>query len=130
MDALAAVVALLKPQAVGAKIIHGAGLWGVRYPAFGQPSFALVLKGPCWLAADGVPATILATGDFILFPATPGVTLASGPECTPRSTDPPPSEHHVGEVVHGDSTAEPSVSLLGGHFAFDPINASILVDLL
>jgi hypothetical protein len=45
MDALAAVVTLLKPQAIGAKIIHGAGRWSVRYPAFGQPSFAVVLKG-------------------------------------------------------------------------------------
>src|SRR6476620_8272373 len=107
MDALAAVVSLLRPQTVLSKILHGGGRWGVRYPAFGQPSFALVLKGPCWLAADGVPATILATGDFILFPATPGFTWASGPEVTPRSMDPAPSEHHVDEVVHGDSTAEP-----------------------
>lgn len=44
--------------------------------------------------------------------------------------DPAPWEKHVDEVVHGDATMEPSVSLLGGYFAFDPINASILVDLL
>jgi AraC-like DNA-binding protein len=130
MDALAAVVTLLRPQTVLSKIVHGGGRWGVRYPAFGQPSFALVLKGRCWLAADGVPATILETGDFVLFPATPGFTLASDPEVTPRSIDPVSFEQHVDEVVHGDATTEPSVSLLGGYFAFDPINASILVDLL
>jgi AraC-like DNA-binding protein len=130
MDALATFITLLRPQTVLSKIVHGGGRWGVRYSAFGQPSFALVLKGPCWLAVDGVPATILGTGDFILFPATPGFTLASDPEVTPRSMDPVPSEHHVDEVVHGDATTEPSVSLLGGYFAFDPINASMLVDLL
>jgi AraC-like DNA-binding protein len=130
MDALAAIVTLLRPQTVLSKVVHGGGRWGVRYPAFGQPSFALVLKGPCWLAVDGVPATILGTGDFILFPATPGFTLASDPEVTPRSMDPVPPGHHVDEVIHGDQATEPSVRLLGGYFAFDPINAAMLVDLL
>jgi AraC-like DNA-binding protein len=72
----------------------------------------------------------LGTGDFILFPATPGFTLASDLEVTPKPMSLIPPEHHVDEVVHGDVTTEPSVSLLGGYFAFDPINASILVDLL
>jgi len=130
MDALATVVTLLRPQTVLSKIVHGGGRWGVRYPAYGQPSFALVLKGPCWFAVDGVPATILGTGDFILLPATPGFTLASDPEVTPKSMQPESPGHHVDEVVHGDATTEPSVSLLGGWFAFDPINAPLLVDLL
>jgi len=129
MDALAAIVTLLKPQAIGANIIHGAGRWGVRYPAFGQPSFALVLKGPCWLAADGFTATILETGDFVLFPAMPGFTLASDPKAKPKSMTPKTSEQ-VEELFHGDTTTEPSVTLLGGYFAFDPINASLLLDLL
>jgi AraC-like DNA-binding protein len=130
MDALAAVVTLLRPQTILSKTVHGSGRWGVRYPAFGQPSFAIVLKGPCWLAVDGVPATLLDTGDFLLFPATPGFTLASDLEVTPRPMELVPFEEHVDEVVHGDATLEPTVSLLGGYFAFDPINASILVDLL
>lgn len=129
MDALAAIVTLLKPQTVLSKLVHGSGRWGVRYSAFGHPSFGLVLKGSCWLAADGIPATILGTGDFVLFPATPGFTMASEPDVTPKEMDPTTSEH-VDEVVHGDAMTEPSVSLLGGYFAFDPINASMLVDLL
>lgn len=128
VDALAAVVTLLRPRTVLSKSIHGGGRWGVRYPAFGQPSFAVVLKGTCWLAADGVPTTILAPGDFVLFPATPGFTLASDPEVTPTPIHLP--VQHVAEVVHGDASTEPSVSLLAGVFAFDPLNASLLVDLL
>lgn len=127
MDALAAVVTLLRPQTALSKLVHGGGRWGVRYPAFGQPSFALILKGACWLAVDGVPATVLGTGDFVLLPATPGFTMASDLEVTPRPMQP---EQHVDEVVHGDATTEPSVSLLGGWFAFDPVNAPLLVDLL
>lgn len=130
MDALATIITLLKPQTVLSKIVHGGGRWGVRYSEFGQPSFALVLKGSCWLAVDGVPATVLGTGDFVLLPATPGFTLASDLEVRPRPINPVLPEHHVDEVIHGDVATEPSVSLLGGWFAFDPINASMLVDRL
>ena len=130
MDTLATIVTLLTPQAVGVKVIHGGGRWGVRYPAFKQPSFALVLKGSCLLTVDGMAATILETGDFVLFPAMPGFTLRSDPEAHPLLMKPAPSEEQVEEICHGDATAEPSVSMLGGYFAFDPINASMLLDCL
>lgn len=99
------------------------------YPAFGQPSFALVLKGPYWLAADGFSATILESGDFGLFPAMPEFTLVSDPEVKPKSMIPKTSEQ-VDELFHGVTTTDPSVILLGGYFAFDPIIASLLLDLL
>lgn len=130
MDALATVVTLLKPQAIVAKIMHGGGRWGVRYSEFGHPSFALVLKGPCWLAAAGSPATILETGDFVFFPATPGFVLASDPAVKPKTVEPVPSGKQVDEVFHGDTAVEPSASLLGGYFTFDSVNAAMLLRLL
>ncbi|MDB6077115.1 MAG: AraC family transcriptional regulator [Akkermansiaceae bacterium] len=130
MDALAAVVTLLKPQAIGAKIVRGSGRWGVRYAEFGQPSFALVLQGRCWLAVDGMAATTLETGDFVLFPAMPGFTLASDPETEAVAFSPTPAEEGVEELWHGDPAAEAGASLLGGYFAFDAVNASILLELL
>jgi AraC-like DNA-binding protein len=130
MDALAAVVTLLKPQAVAATIVHGSGRWGVNYSRFGHPSFALVLKGPCWLSPEGVPATTLETGDFVLFPATPGFTLASDAKVKPKSLKPVPSGKQFEEIFHGDAATKPSASLLGGYFTFDPINSSMLLDLL
>lgn len=130
MDALSSLVALLKPQAVVAKIVQGGGRWGVRYAAFGHPSFALVLKGPCWFAVDGVSATTLATGDFVLLPATPGFTLASDPEVEPQTLPPVPSGQAVDVAVHGDDVTSPSAHLLGGYFMFDPVNARLLLDML
>ncbi|HEY0944354.1 MAG TPA: AraC family transcriptional regulator [Opitutaceae bacterium] len=130
MDALAAIVTLLKPQAVGTKVIRAAGRWGVRYPAFEHPSFALVLKGSCWLAVDRRPATILEAGDFVLFPAMPAFTLASDATVKPRLMTLAPSAAQVEEVFHGDARTEPSLTMLGGYFAFDPINAAILLDFL
>ncbi len=130
MDALAAVVTLLKPQTLLSKMVRAGGRWGVRYPPYGQPSFALVLSGSCWLAAEGIPETTLRSGDFILFSATPGFTLASDLKIKPKAMVIPRPEDHADEVVHGDPTLEPSVTLIGGGFAFDPINAAVLVDLL
>lgn len=130
MDALSAVVTLLKPQTVGTKLVHGAGRWGVRYPAFQQPSFALVLKGPIWLEAAGLRATTLETGDFVFFAATPAFTLASDAKVKPRTAKATPTERQLDEVFHGEASTGPVVSLLGGYFAFDPINASLLLDFL
>lgn len=130
MDALGTIVSLLKPQAIGAKVVHGSGRWGVRYPAVGHPSFALVLKGPCWLAVDGTPPTVLESGDFVFFPAMPAFTLASDRKVRPVSVKPVPADDRVEEVFHGDATLNPSASLLGGYFAFDPTNAPMLLDFL
>ncbi len=130
MDALGALVSLLRPHAIQSKVIRGAGRWGVRYPVFGQPSFALILQGPCWLIVDGIPPTALKSGDFVLFPATPGFTLASDLDVTPKVMDPAIFKNPMNEVVHGDSAQAPTVSLLGGYFAFDAINAPMLTGLL
>jgi AraC-like DNA-binding protein len=130
MGAIDTFITLLRPQAALSMMMHSGRRWSVPFQVSRQLSFTLVLKGPCWLAAEGVSATSLGAGDFILFPATTGVTLASDQEATPRSMDPVPSEHHVDEAVHSDVAMEPPVSVLGGYFACDPINSSMLVDLL
>ena len=70
-DPLSQVIALLRPRAVFAKGISGAGRWGVRYTDFGQPSFCTVIEGRCRLAVDGQNAITLEAGDFVLLPATP-----------------------------------------------------------
>jgi len=130
MDALSSIVALLSPQAVVAKVMHGAGRWGVRYSAFGHPGFSLVLQGPCYLAVDGEEPVMLETGDFVLLPSTPAFTLASGPKVKPKPMRPDPSGQPIDEVFHGDPAMKPSTTLLGGYFAFDPVNAKVISDLL
>lgn len=130
MDALSSLVALLKPQAVVATIVRGAGRWGVRYAEFGHPGYALVLQGTCRLAADGFPAAALAPGDFVFFPATPAFTLASDARVKPKAIPPVPSGDQLEEVFHGDPDKAPEATLLGGHFAFDPVNAPLLLNIL
>ncbi|WP_439586780.1 AraC family transcriptional regulator [Hydrogenophaga sp.] len=129
-DPLAEVIALLRPRAVFSKVISGAGAWGVRYSAFGEPSFCTMLEGQCLLAVDGQEPLTLAAGDFVLMPATPGFTLSGLEPVAPVTMDPnlvPASEN---ELRHGDPDGPPDVRMLGGYFAFDSPDASLLVSLL
>jgi AraC-like DNA-binding protein len=130
MDALTALVGLLRPRTVLSKLVEGRGPWGVRYTAYGGPSFGLVLEGSCWFAPGESPPFVLETGDFVLFTATPRFTMASDPDVTPREIDALSRDAQVDELVHGDPDMPLNARLLGGYFAFDPINAPMLVNQL
>lgn len=125
MDPLSDVIALLRPCAALSKPISGRGDWGVRYAAYGQPGFAIVLAGQCWLAVGAEEPILLERGDFVLLPSTPAFTLFSRPgvACALRE----PSET---AVHHGDLEGEPDFRMLGGSFRVDPVNAPVLLALL
>jgi AraC-like DNA-binding protein len=127
-DPLTEVIALLRPRAVFAKRISGAGRWGVRYPAFGHPSFCTVLEGSCRLAVDGQPDLTLEAGDFVLLPATPAFEMTGFEAVTPTLVDPDLTT--VGEVRHGRQDGDPDVRQLGGYFIFDSPDAGLLASLL
>lgn len=129
-DPLSQVIALLQPRAVFAKGISGAGRWGVRYSAFGQPSFAAVLEGSCRLAVDGHRPLTLEAGDFVLLPTTPGFTLSGFEKVTPVRVDPKRTAAPTGEVRHGTRGGRPDVRLLGGYFVFESADAGLLVSSL
>src|SRR6266568_7891802 len=100
-DPLSEVITRLRPSTVFSKAISGAGRWGVRYSAFGQPSFCAVLEGCCLLAVDDADVLTLEEGDFVLLPATPGFTLSGFEPVTPVRIDPKVSPAPAGEVRHG-----------------------------
>jgi AraC-type DNA-binding domain-containing proteins len=131
VDPLADIISLLRPRTVFSKGISGAGRWGVRYTAFGQPSFATVLEGRCLLAVAGHDAVTLEAGDFVLLPATPGFTLSSFEPAKPVLIDATAAASAaIGEVRHGRRGGRPDVRLLGGYFAFESADAGLLVSLL
>lgn len=129
-DPLSEVITLLRPSTVFSKGISGAGRWGVRYSAFGQPSFCAVLEGSCLLAVDGEDVVTLQEGDFVLLPATPGFTLSGFEPVMPVPIDPHGGPAPAGEVRHGSREGPPDVRLLGGYFVFDSPDAALLVSLL
>jgi AraC-like DNA-binding protein len=129
-DPLSEVIALLQPRAVFTRHISGAGRWGVRYSAFGQPSFCAVLEGRCRLAVDGDRPLVLEAGDFLLMPATPGFTMSGFEPADLKRFDPNVTSRVLGDVRHGTRGGRPDVRLLGGWFAFDSPDSTLLVSLL
>lgn len=130
VDPLADVIALLRPRAVFSKVISGAGAWGVRYSAFGQPSFCTLLEGRCLLAVQGQEPITLEAGDFVLMPATPGFTLSGFEPVVPVAIDALQAAGVEGDLRHGRPDGPPDVRMLGGYFAFGSPDAALLVSLL
>jgi AraC-like DNA-binding protein len=129
-DPLSEVITLLRPRAVFARRISGAGRWGVRYSAFGEPSFCAVLEGRCRLTVDGHRPLALEAGDFVLLPATPGFTMSGFEPVRLERFDPKATSRILGEVRHGTRGGRPDVRLLGGWFVFDSPDTALLVSLL
>jgi len=129
-DPLSEVIALLRPRTVFSKPISGAGRWGVRYSAFGKPSFCAVLEGRCRLAVDGHAPLTLEADDFLLLPATPGFTMSGFAPVKPVRIDPKTTPAPRGEIRHGTRGGPPDVRMLGGYFEFDSPDAQLLVSLL
>lgn len=125
MDPLTDMIALLRPSAAVSKPISGKGRWAVYYDAYDAPGFTIILSGEAWLTFDGKEPLHLAEGDFLLLPTTPAFALASeprlsGPRVTPRDE----------AVRHGDPDGTPDFMALGGSFAFERVNAPLLLSLL
>ena len=130
-DPLSEVIALLRPRTVFSKRISGAGRWGVRYSAYGEPSFCTMLEGSCRLVVDGYDDEItLEAGDFVLLPATPGFTLSGFEPVTPEYIDPKLAPSTAEEVRHGTPDGPPDMRMLGGSFVFDSPDAALLGSLL
>jgi len=125
MDPFSDLIALLRPHAAVSKPIEGRGAWGVRYAAYSQPGYALMLEGRCWLAVEAAAPVLLEQGDFVLLPATPAFSMFSVPgvDCVLRE----PSD---AAVRHGEQEGETDVRMLGGSFRIEPVNAPLLLPLL
>ena len=129
-DPLSEVISLLQPRAVFSRRYSGAGRWGIRYSAFGQPSFCAVLEGSCRLTVDGHVPLILEAGDFVLLPATPGFSMSGFEPVRLERFDPNVTSKVLGDVRHGTRGGRPDVRWLGGWFAFESPDSALLVSLL
>lgn len=129
MDPLAAIIAMLRPRSLAAKVISGAGNWGVRYSQTDSAGFGLVLAGECFLSVDACSPVRLAAGDFVLMPPVSGFSIFSDPDVELLPMD-PAATMGLSELRHGHSEGEAEFKLLGGYFRFEPANAALLSGLL
>lgn len=125
MDPLSEIIALIRPSAAVSKPIAARDRWGVRYRPHDAPGFILVVEGQAWLELEGRRPLRLATGDFLLLPATPAFSLYSeaGVACVP-------AEPRNEAVRHGEPEGDPDFVALGGSFAIERVNAPLLLALL
>lgn len=125
MDPFSDFIALLRPHTAHTKSITGRGKWGIRYRAYGKPSFAIVLEGRCWLALEEAEPVLVGRGDFVLMPATPAFAVMSEPGVALVPMEP------TGHVMrHGEAEGESDIRMLGGSFEIEPVNAPLLLSLL
>lgn len=129
-DPLSEVISLLRPAEVRAKTISGAGRWGVRYSAYGHPSFCVVTDGACLLRVEGAEPLRLQAGDFVFLPATPAFVLSGFEAVEPQPIDPAIAAGRMEALHHGTTEGEPDVRLLGGYFLFDSPDTALLVAFL
>lgn len=129
-DPLSEVITLLRPRAVFTRRYSGAGRWGIRYSAFGRPSFCAVLDGRCRLTVEGHVPLALEAGDFVLLPATPGFSMSGFEPVQLARFDPNVTSKVLGDVRHGRRGGRPDVRWLGGWFAFESPDSALLVSLL
>ncbi|HEY1151474.1 MAG TPA: AraC family transcriptional regulator [Pseudoduganella sp.] len=129
-DPLSEVISLLRPAQVRAKAISGAGHWGVRYSAYGNPGFCVVTDGACLLQVEGAQPLRLQAGDFVFLPATPAFVLSGFDAVEPLPIDAATAAGQLEAVHHGTAEGEPDVRLLGGYFLFDSPDTALLVTFL
>lgn len=129
-DPLSEVISLLRPADVRAKAISGAGRWGVRYSAYGHPSFCVVTDGACLLQVEGEEPLQLQSGDFVFLPATPAFVLSGFEAVEPQPIDPVIAAGNTEALRHGTAEGEPDVRLLGGYFLFDSPDTALLAAFL
>ncbi|WP_435122215.1 AraC family transcriptional regulator [Amycolatopsis thermoflava] len=127
-DPLAEVIGLLQPRVVLWKQIEGSGRWGLRFEANSDVNFGVATAGGCWLRCVGDPVP-LAEGDFLLLSGPPAFTFSSdlGADVVDgeRALAGVPDNH-----LRLGSGEGPVTRLLAGHFAIEPENAHLLLDLL
>lgn len=129
VDPLADVVALLQPAARFSKYVVGAGPWQVHRSDEGQPFYCAILEGGCRLKLDGCDAIELQAGDFVLVPATFGVTMSSLTSPAGESNS-VPAALEPGVFRIGVQEGPPDLRLVAGHCTFDSPDAALLISLL
>jgi AraC-like DNA-binding protein len=131
MEPLADIMSLLRPRAVGTKLMQGAGRWGVHRAQTAYAGFGLVLMGGCWITVDGHAPLHLDTGDFILVPGAPGITIASDLDCDIVSLDAQdPMACQTSQGWYGDQDRQADFKQLGGSFELDAVNRGLLAAML
>ncbi len=77
MDPLSQVIGLLKPQAVGWRVVEAHDAWTIAYRPTDVVVFGQIIEGACRVEREDGIRFDLAAGDFMLMTAPPNWTMAA-----------------------------------------------------
>ena len=77
MDPLSQIISLLKPQAVGWRVVEAHDAWTISYRPTDVVVFGQVIEGNCLVEREDGISFDLEAGDFLLMAAPPNWTMAA-----------------------------------------------------
>lgn len=128
-DPLTDIVALLNPRPTRAKLVEGAGQWRILRESAGEAFYCAVLQGECLMNINGKAPRRLATGDFMLIPATYTFENTSAGVAPPAEIS-MPTLLGDGHVRIGSTTGPAELLMNVGHCEFDTPDKALIVALL
>src|SRR5215475_1806403 len=82
-DPFSEILGVANPQSVSSGGFTAGGAWAIRFPSFDKLKFSAVLRGCCWLLAEGQSAVRIEAGDAILLSGQSSFILASDLSAVP-----------------------------------------------
>ena len=126
MDPLSDVLALLKPRSYASRGFGVSGKWSVQFPHYDGIKCYAIISGQGWLTVEGAPGPVpLKAGDCLVLPS--GRPFCLG---TDRTATPVDYRTFLATAKLTETPGSDDCFVAGGHFAFTPSHASILLDVL
>lgn len=130
-DPISDVLALVTPRAHFSASLSTGGDWAIQFPGNEGLTFCALVRGRCWLDAEGATAIPLNEGDCFLITKETPYRLASDLELEPTDARAIYAGITDGRAVYQPNrTANQDATLLGGRFSFDKEQTSVLLGLL
>src|ERR1700748_1916439 len=127
-DVISSILSLLSPSSCSSARVITGGDWWVQFPPTDGPPFLAVERGSCWLVVEGAREPIrVETGDCYLVKSGHAYRHAS--DLSPGAINARVvwARSPEGNIFHGTVH---DTAIIGGHFHFDSLQSSVLLDAL
>jgi AraC-like DNA-binding protein len=127
-DVISNILSLLSPSSCASARLLTGGDWWVDFPPTDGPTFLAAERGSCWLLVEGAREPIrVKTGDCYLIKGRHAYRVASDLSLEAINARVVWERSPERSIFHG--TVHDTV-IIGGHFNFDSLQSSILLDAL
>jgi AraC-like DNA-binding protein len=129
MDPLSDVLALLRPRSALSAQLSAGGNWAMRFPPYEGVKFAVIARGSCSIAIEGMPPEKLQAGDCYLL--TDGQPYKLGSDLALPTADAREVFARAENGVAHYGVVASEFLAIGGRFSFEErSHANLLLDCL